>query len=219
MLDLQVFQSIAVIVRNPERILKTAIGAPDSGILRYIANNFGPLIKLIFSRIEELVQHAGEAPAKDPEGASAVRTISRFLATDLQGVKVLAVDDDPDARAIMRRVLSEYGAEVVAADSAGDALQKLKEFQPHVLVSDIGMPNRDGYDLIRHVRSHGFSFSALPAIALTAFARSDDRTRALVAGFQIHVAKPVDPSELTAAIATLVGRTGMAPDNAGSSQK
>ncbi|HEY1066432.1 MAG TPA: response regulator, partial [Pirellulales bacterium] len=77
-----------------------------------------------------------------------------------------------------------------------------------VLLSDIGMPEQDGYDLIRQVRSRGRSGRDLPAVALTAFARAEDRRRALLAGFQMHVAKPVDPEELVAAVATLVGRTG-----------
>ena len=80
----------------------------------------------------------------------------------------------------------------------------------NVLVSDIGLPDADGYDLIREVRARGFSAKDLPAVALTAFARSEDRRRALLAGFQVHVAKPVDPDELVAVVASLVGRTGQA---------
>jgi signal transduction histidine kinase/ActR/RegA family two-component response regulator len=129
--------------------------------------------------------------------------------TDLTGLRVLVVDDDADARQLLERVLTACGATVGVAGSADDAMATLNEFDPHILVSDIGMPKRDGYDLIRQVRSAGKSARDLPAVALTAFARSEDRQRALLAGFQMHVRKPVNPSELMAAVASLAGRTGV----------
>jgi CheY-like chemotaxis protein len=131
--------------------------------------------------------------------------------TELKGVRVMVVDDDADARVLLERVLEECEAEVQVADGVEHALDEIPRFRPHVLVSDIGMPGRDGYDLIREVRARGHTFQTLPAIALTAFARTEERRRALLAGYQVHVAKPVDTSELIAAIATLVGRTGAAP--------
>ena len=88
------------------------------------------------------------------------------------------------------------------------ALAALDAFQPHVLVSDLGMPQADGFELIREVRARGYTFQKLPAVALTAYARTEDRRKALLSGFQLHLTKPVDPAELSAAIATLVGRTG-----------
>jgi PAS domain S-box-containing protein len=126
----------------------------------------------------------------------------------LQGVRVLVVDDEIDARRLIERVLAECGAEVALASSAAEALEVLDEFEPHVLVSDVGMPEQDGYDLLRSVRSRGKSSAQIPAAALTAFARSEDRRRAMLAGFQTHVAKPVDPAELLAVVASLAGRTG-----------
>jgi CheY-like chemotaxis protein len=88
-------------------------------------------------------------------------------------------------------------------------LPVIEQRRPHVLVSDIGMPGMDGYELLRRVRALGEARGGrLPAIALTAFARSEDRTRALRAGFQVHVSKPVEPSELVATVASIVGRTG-----------
>lgn len=126
----------------------------------------------------------------------------------LSGIKVLAVDDEPDARHLIRRVLSECGAEVILAESADEAVRHVEQAHPDVIVSDIGMPGRDGYDLIRQVRER-FGAKVLPAVALTAFARSEDRKRALLAGFQTHVAKPVDPAELVAVVASLAGRTGV----------
>ena len=125
----------------------------------------------------------------------------------LDGLRVLVVDDEPDARTLVRRVLAESGALVALAASAREAMEQLCAFRPHVLVSDVGMPEEDGYDLLRQVRAE-LSASQLPAAALTAFARAEDRKRALMAGFQTHVAKPVDPSELVAVVASLAGRTG-----------
>ena len=127
----------------------------------------------------------------------------------LQGLKVLIVEDDADARAMMRRIVLDTGAEALAVKGVNQALAAIDEFKPDILVSDLGMPDQDGYDLIRQVRDRGLSHQDLPAIALTAFARSEDRRRALLAGFQVHVAKPVDPHEIVAAIAALAGRTGV----------
>jgi PAS domain S-box-containing protein len=124
----------------------------------------------------------------------------------LRGVRVLVVDDEADARELIRRLLEDSRAEVSTTGSAVEALDALDHFDPHVIVSDIGMPGRDGYDLIHEVRARGRARGGtVPAIALTAFARSEDRTRALVAGYQMHVAKPVEPSELIASVASLAG--------------
>jgi CheY-like chemotaxis protein len=119
------------------------------------------------------------------------------------------IDDEPDARDLIERLLVERDARVLKAESADAGLQLLKEERPNIILSDIGMPQRDGYDFIRAVR--GLSAEAggkTPAIALTAFARSEDRTRAMMAGYQIHLSKPVEASELIATVASLVGRTG-----------
>ncbi len=128
---------------------------------------------------------------------------------DLSGIKVLVVDDEPDARELIARVLADCGAEVFSANTANDALLLAEEQRPDVLISDIGMPDVDGFDLLRRVRALGSARGGrIPAIALTAFARSQDRTRALQAGFLVHVAKPVEASELIATVATVAGRTG-----------
>ena len=121
----------------------------------------------------------------------------------LAGLRVLAVDDDPDTLDVVAKLLSLRGAEVVPAASAAEALRALERFEPDVLVSDIGMPERDGYDLIRDIRGLGHSPAQLPAVAVTAYSTPEDRRRALAAGFQIHLAKPVDPGELTAVVARL----------------
>ena len=132
-----------------------------------------------------------------------------FKYSDLSGVTVLVVDDQPDARELIKHVLGECHARVLTATSAAEALAAVEAGRPNVLVSDIGMPDVDGYELLRRVRALGHARGGgLPAIALTAFARSEDRTRALRAGFLVHVSKPVEPSELVATVASVVGRTG-----------
>jgi signal transduction histidine kinase len=124
----------------------------------------------------------------------------------LDGVTVLVVDDDSDARELMRRVLSECGAEVVLAAEAKSALSIVQEKRPRVLVSDIGMPTHDGYELIRWIRALPESKGGrTPAIALTAFARSEDRRRAIAAGYQTHLAKPADTGELVTVVGSLAG--------------
>jgi PAS domain S-box-containing protein len=134
---------------------------------------------------------------------------AEFKRLDLAGIKVLVVDDEADARDLISRVLAECHADVVTAATGDEALAAIERGRPHVLVSDIGMPTVDGYQLLRKVRELGLARGGgVPAIALTAFARSEDRTRALHAGFVVHVSKPVEPAELMAAVASVVGRTG-----------
>jgi PAS domain S-box-containing protein len=128
---------------------------------------------------------------------------------DLSGVTVLVVDDDADARNVMKRILGGGGASVITVGSAQEALEVMPRAKPSLLVSDIGMPGEDGYDLIRKIRAMpADDGGSTPAVALTAFARSEDRLRVLRAGYQIHVAKPVEPSELLTVCAILVGRVG-----------
>lgn len=124
----------------------------------------------------------------------------------LAGLRVLAVEDDESTLDALTELLSLQGADVAPAASVRQALEILQGLDPDVLVSDIGMPERDGYDLIREIRAHGRDAHALPAVAVTAFASPEDRQRALAAGFQVHLAKPVDPRELTSVIASLAGR-------------
>ncbi len=120
---------------------------------------------------------------------------------------MLVVDDDADARELVARVLSESRAEVLTAASAAEALPLVERERPDVLVSDIAMPEIDGYELLRQVRALGEGRGGkLPAVALTAFARPDDRTRALRAGFLGHVAKPVGSAELVASVAAVARR-------------
>ncbi|HEY9851269.1 MAG TPA: response regulator [Leptolyngbyaceae cyanobacterium] len=125
----------------------------------------------------------------------------------LNGLRVLVVDDDPDVREFVAVVLEDGGAKVTAVASASEALKTIKKWQPDVLVSDIGMPEEDGYAFIRKVRNSERKGRFLPAAALTAYIREEDRTKALEAGFQIHLSKPIDSRTLVNAIADLAGRT------------
>ena len=132
-----------------------------------------------------------------------------FKRSDLSGLRVLVVDDEEDARDLIERILIECDAEVFTASNAREALALLEAERPEVLISDISMPDIDGYELLRKARLlEEAGGRKIPAIALTAFARSEDRTRALRAGFLVHVSKPIEPSELVASVASVAGRTG-----------
>jgi CheY-like chemotaxis protein len=125
---------------------------------------------------------------------------------ELTGTEVLFVDDDEETRGLIALILEQLGARVTTVASVDDALDAIRHRCPDVLVSDIGLPGRDGYELIRVVREMEAPFADLPAVALTAFARAEDRRRALMAGFHQHLAKPVEPAELSAIIARLARR-------------
>lgn len=137
-----------------------------------------------------------------------IKTNKRML---LAGLTILVVDDEPDAREVVTAVLEHYGADVLPVNSAAEALELLRKVKPperpDVLVSDIAMPGEDGYALIRQVRALPATQGGnIPAVALTAFGRSGDRVRALTAGFQMHVPKPVEAAELALVIANLARR-------------
>jgi PAS domain S-box-containing protein len=128
---------------------------------------------------------------------------------NLRGIRVLVVDDEPDARETLEQILEHCGAEVITVSSAAEALKALESWRPDVLLSDIGMPGEDGYGLIRRVRALPTERGGrTPAAALTAFARGEDRRRALNAGFQIHVSKPVEVNDLAAVVASLAKGLG-----------
>jgi signal transduction histidine kinase/ActR/RegA family two-component response regulator len=125
----------------------------------------------------------------------------------LDGLRILVVDDDVDGRTLTSLVLTQAGANVKAVASAREALQLVDAEHPHALVSDIDLSDEDGYALIRHIRQREAEHGGfLPAVALTGYARADDRARALAAGFQVHAPKPVEPAALTAAIAAITGQ-------------
>jgi PAS domain S-box-containing protein len=127
---------------------------------------------------------------------------------DLSGLRVLLVDDEPDALEVVQRLLEECRIVVIAAVSAENATELAERYPFDLILSDIGMPRRDGYQFIAEVRRRGIK---TPAAALTAFARTEDKTRALLAGYQAHIVKPIDPAELYATVAALAGRTAPSP--------
>jgi len=176
--------------------------------------------------VHQLVaDHGGSITAESPgEGLGATFTVRLPLlnatadiqrseeplpqpAPDLTGIRVLAVDDDPDARELVTVLLSQYGAEVLTVASAAEVLANLETFQPDLLVSDIGMPEVDGYSLIQQIRSRPAEKGGrIPAIALTAYAREIDQQRVIRSGYQRHVTKPLDPEQLAQTVVALVQR-------------
>lgn len=157
-------------------------------------------------------------PVASPAAAAPVEALAapepaEFAAADaLAGCRVLLVEDDADARTMLSMVLLGHGAEVVACGSGAEALEVTARFAPTLVVSDIGMPGMDGYAFIRawRMREAGGDGAPVPAIALTAYARDEDRRRALAEGFQVHMAKPVQPAELVAMACSMCGVTGPA---------
>jgi len=148
-------------------------------------------------------QTAGEAERRPPSPSAPA---SQREDAALDGLRVLVVDDEPDNKDVVGTLLSSRGAEVRLAGSARQAVEMLREWKPDVLVTDIAMPDQDGYDLLASIRSQEGEPAEILAVALTAYASREDRIRLLSAGFQAHVAKPVDSMELTAVVASL-GRT------------
>lgn len=126
----------------------------------------------------------------------------------LRDVRVLVVDDDLEGRELAGLVLVNAGAEARTAGSAAEAMVVLEEWWPDVLITDLEMPQEDGFSLLRQARRAGMLRGRrLPALALTAYGRSEDRLRVLAVGFNLHLAKPADPTELVLAVASLAGRT------------
>jgi CheY-like chemotaxis protein len=165
---------------------------PDQGA------TFTVRLPLMEERVEP-ARSPGRALAADPAGTAPMR---------LDGVKVMVVDDELDMRDFLSVSLRQYGADVTALATVGEAVAALEREKPDVLVSDIGMPGEDGYALIRKVRALGPDRGGqVPAAALTGFAAGDDTTRVLSAGYQVHLPKPVEPSQLAQVVGTLAGRS------------
>lgn len=163
------------------------------------------LVELHEGSIEALSEGEGKGaefvlqiPLVHQEKCLSTSDSQALRAMDLTGTVVLLVEDDDDTREFIGRLLTDLGAVVIEAADAQSALARVEEFAVDLLISDIGMPSVDGYELLRQLRARGYGSSSLPAIALTAFARQEDRERALAAGFQDHLAKPVEAQSLLA---------------------
>jgi PAS domain S-box-containing protein len=180
------------IVKNLSEMHGGSVIASSPGVGR--GSTFTVLLPLSASNLEPAVD-----PVEPPPRDNAL----------LANVVVMVVDDEADARDLVQRLLEDAGARVSVCDTARAALQTIHSgFVPDVIVSDVAMPEQDGYDFIRRVRQMKEPISSIPAAALTALARLADRRRALLAGFQTHLTKPVDATELVATVASLAGRTG-----------
>ncbi len=148
---------------------------------------------------------AGETLTGDGMAAASAAPTPAVVRGELDGIRILVVDDDADARVLLEQLLARRGAEVLLAANAADGFRAVEEMAPDVLLCDIEMPVEDGYGLIKRVRSlPASSGGLLPAAALTAYAREEDRQRALAAGFQHHVAKPIDPAQIASLVAGMV---------------
>jgi PAS domain S-box-containing protein len=178
-----------------------AISAKSAG--RDLGSTFRVSLPLM-ATVEDALEP--DVSRQHPKRSASLSAIEEIAPGDLSGLKVLVVDDEPDARSLIQRLLQDCHASVVTAGSADEALQILCRDTPHVLVSDIGMPGEDGYTLIRRIRSMTGASALVPAIALTAYARIEDRMKAIHAGFQLHLSKPVEPIELVAMVHSLARR-------------
>jgi signal transduction histidine kinase/DNA-binding response OmpR family regulator len=152
---------------------------------------------------EDAADNFESATAKQIEGNG----LPASFATLLEGLRVLVVDDEADSRELVTAIVTRCGGDVKCCESVAEALKSFRVWKPHLLVSDIGMPNEDGYALISKLRKSRLkSAKQIPAIALTAYATDDDRARSLAAGFQVHLAKPIEPETLVKTIAGAMGR-------------
>jgi PAS domain S-box-containing protein len=166
----------------------------------------GPGKGAVFAVVLPLAPLRAAEVEDEPDSQSAPRSVlkSAVVNTTLEGVRVLVVDDEPDSRILVQRLLRERHAAVMTASSAAEALSDVQQQEFDLLISDVGMPDEDGYSLIRKVRAMDHSRTKpLPAIALTAYARTEDRVKSIEAGFQMHLAKPVEPVELLAMVTAL----------------
>jgi CheY-like chemotaxis protein len=164
-------------------------------------------LPLAAARIQARAPDTEQSDAEQEDKSPAISPSFKVGRT-LEGVRALIVDDNADSLEVISRFLTLHRAEVATATSADEALATLTRYRPNVLICDIAMPGKDGYELIRELRSRESRQGGhLPAIALTAHAKDEDRARAVAAGFQLHVSKPVEPAELVTAVANLTGST------------
>jgi CheY-like chemotaxis protein len=157
-----------------------------------------------------LSTRSGNRTTREMQAVEIKKTLDASGRPNLGGLRILVVDDEADARDLLAIRLRQYGADVITASSAEAAMEALaqEEPRPDLIVSDIAMPGEDGYNLMRRVRAlDPEQGGRIPAIAVTAYSRTEDRVQAMAAGFQIHLPKPVNASELTHAITSIIGRS------------
>ncbi|MGH9957739.1 MAG: ATP-binding response regulator, partial [Pyrinomonadaceae bacterium] len=150
-----------------------------------------------------------QVAGKEKSQATDLESCTQSIAESkmLEGVRILVVDDEADSRDFISAVLTRSGAKVRCSESAAEALREFHEWKPDLVVTDIGLPHEDGYFLIENVRKIKAKWAQkVPAVALTAYATSEDRDRALAAGFQLHVPKPIEPTKLVTSIVSAIGR-------------
>jgi CheY-like chemotaxis protein len=145
-----------------------------------------------------------DSRAKPSESPGAPEAPSFECPPALKGLEILVVDDEPETRDLLRFVIEQCEARVTTAGDVAQALAAVEQQRFDLLISDVGMPDEDGHSLIRKVRALSDARGSMPALALTAYARGEDRTQALRAGFNMHLAKPIDPGELLVVMETLV---------------
>ncbi|MGH7279597.1 MAG: PAS domain-containing protein, partial [Candidatus Rokuibacteriota bacterium] len=172
-------------------------------IVRHIVEQHGGAVRAESGGPGDGSTFTVEIPMHRPASDTSDVAVPFGAVRPLGGVTILLVDDETDAREVLTAFLEQAGARVIAVTSAAEALVTMDRLDPSLLVSDIAMPGQDGYALIRELRARG---NRVPAVAVTAYGRNEDRERALLAGFQSYVAKPIDPAALAGVVATLLGR-------------
>lgn len=171
------------------------------------AQSEGPDRGATFIVMLPLMAQVAETPTR--EHPTARRLVPPLISGALAGRRLLVIDDEADTLELFRRIFAEQGANVAVAANAAEALEQLSAARPDVIICDIEMPGEDGYSLIRRVRAlDPEAGGGVPAVAVTAYGSVEDRIRVLSSGFQMHVAKPVEPAELVTVVATLAGRRG-----------
>jgi PAS domain S-box-containing protein len=173
-------------------------------IVKHLVEMHGGLVEALSEGEGQGSTFRFELPLNAQAGSREYPTGSRPGAQrDLSSLRILVIDDDAEVRAPVCRILADAGAEVAESGDVVDALERIESFRPAIVVSDIGMDGKDGYELIREVRRRGYTAEALPALAITAFARPEDRLSVLGAGYQMHLPKPVNAQQLLAAVEEL----------------